>query len=224
MAAASAVGVRCVVAIALRVTIGIVLSLSIRVSERDLFFGVEGPHRSVASDAKPRAAFPLFVIYANLDASVEQIGGHDLIAFGGEDATGAEELDETASREEDPRRTHVFSFQYEIVTDPLIGASDLLKRVHYLQHAIAVGTLAEARTFDAAEIEAWLRQLVNEVVELEKALVGTHQYPSGVFFSVHCEERADFLKWDTESMGSAREHEFFFVREVADGYRRLDVR
>ena len=87
-----------------------------------------------------------------------------------------------------------------------------------------VGALAKACTFDAPGVEARIRQLVNEVVELEIALVGTHQYPSGVFFSVHCEERADFLKWDTESMGSAREHEFFFVREVADGYRRLDVR
>jgi hypothetical protein len=44
-----------------------------------------------------------------------------------------------------------------------------------------VGALTEACTFDAAGVEARIRQLVNEVVELEIALVGTHQYPSGFF-------------------------------------------
>ena len=127
--AVSAVGVRCVVAIALRVMVGIVLSLLIRVSERDLFFGVEGLHRSVADDAKSRATLPLLVLYANLDASVEQMGGYDFIAFGGKDAAGAEELDETASSEEEPRSAHVFSLQYEIVTDPLIGRPYLFKDV-----------------------------------------------------------------------------------------------
>jgi len=129
--AVSAVGGRRVVAIVLQVIGDIFLSLRdrLRPSERDLFFGVERLHRSVADDAKPWPTFPLLVLHA----SVEQMGGYDLIAFCGKDATGAEELDETALSEEDPRRTHVFSFQHEVVTDRLIGGSYALKRARSMQ-------------------------------------------------------------------------------------------
>ena len=101
--------------------------------------------------------------------------GYDLVAFCGKDAAGAIELDETASGEEDTRSTHVFSFQYEVVGNRLIRRLNALKRVHDLQHAIVVGALTEACTLDAGGVVARDRQLVNEILELEVALVGTHQ-------------------------------------------------
>ena len=88
--------------------------------------------RSVSDDAKPWSAFPLLVLYPDLKAGAEQSGGSDLVAFGGKDAAGVVELDETASGEKEPRRAHLFSFQNEVVTDQLVGGPYLFKSMYNL--------------------------------------------------------------------------------------------
>jgi len=126
------------------------------------------------------------------------------------DAAGLVELYQTASGEKNTRRAYSFSFQDEVIGDQLVSRFYALQSGYNFEHAIFIGASPEACGFDAAGVEARVRQLVMEVLEQETGFGGTHQCSSVyVFFSGLLTPRAGSIKWNTESMGIARKRELF---------------